>query len=247
MLEHGAYTLLLDRYYATEKGIPCDQVYRVARANTKAEKRAVDTVLREFFTLAEDFWKKNRCEEEIAAAHSRINTARENGKLGGRPKTQQNQRDDKPSGLIPEKGSVSSGLAVGSENKTQHITQTKALQTPDSNLQTPERRRKKEEAPAEPPPFDPGTVLGLDLEAWRLWLEHRKAIKKPIRPHSMPDAAEVLAKLGNQQLAEVKRARAGGWQGLHPEKINGSPGRPYKTKYELATEALGETEDVGFG
>ena len=42
MLEHGAYTLLLDRYYSTEEGIPADQVHRIARARTKEEKDAVD-------------------------------------------------------------------------------------------------------------------------------------------------------------------------------------------------------------
>jgi hypothetical protein len=67
------------------------------------------------------------------------------------------------------------------------------------------------------PAFDPSLVSGLDPEAWRLWVEHRKAIKKPIRPHSFLDAAEQLAKLGREQLHEVKRARAGGWQGLHPD------------------------------
>lgn len=83
--------------------------------------------------------------------------------------------------------------------------------------------REKEKRGADAPqPFDPSTVKALDPEAWRLWVEHRKEIKKPIRPHSMPDAAEELAKLGDQQLAEVKRARAGGWQGLHPEKTNGA-------------------------
>jgi len=90
-----------------------------------------------------------------------------------------------------------------------------------------EERRDREEgaktkrASSAPPPvpdFDAKTVPGLDLEAWERWLEHRKAIKKPIRPHSMRDAAEELAKLGDRQLAEVKRARAGGWQGLHPEE-----------------------------
>jgi hypothetical protein len=75
-------------------------------------------------------------------------------------------------------------------------------------------REKREDAP----PFDPVSVNGLNPEAWALWIEHRKAIKKPIRPHSLTDAAEELAKLGDRQLAEVKRARAGGWQGLHPEE-----------------------------
>ncbi len=77
---------------------------------------------------------------------------------------------------------------------------------------------------ASAPPFDPSTVEGLDRDAWALWLEHRSAMKKPIRPHSMKDAAEALSALGDRQMIEVKRSRAGGWQGLHPEKrgANGS-------------------------
>lgn len=65
MLEHGAYTLLMDRYYSTERGIPADQVYRVALARSKDEKAAVDTVLTEFFTLNDGVFTKGRIEEEI--------------------------------------------------------------------------------------------------------------------------------------------------------------------------------------
>lgn len=77
-----------------------------------------------------------------------------------------------------------------------------------------EGKAARESAPA----FDPASVPGLDPTAWSLWVEHRSAINKKIRPHSMRDAAEELAKLGTRQLAEVRRARAGGWQGIHPEK-----------------------------
>lgn len=65
MLEHGAYRLLLDRYYGTEHGIPSDQVHRVARARSRDEKAAVDAVLEEFFILVDGVWKNNRAEEEI--------------------------------------------------------------------------------------------------------------------------------------------------------------------------------------
>lgn len=129
MLEHGAYTLLLDRYYVTEKGIPADQVYRIARANSKPERAAVDRVLNEFFKLEDGAWINGRTEEEIVSAHTRISAAQENGKKGGRPKKQ------KPTGLIsdnPEKTqSVPVGFELGSENKTQQ----KALQSPISNLE----------------------------------------------------------------------------------------------------------------
>jgi len=86
MLEHGAYRMLLDRYYSTEQGIPADQAHRVARARLREEKVAVDTVLAEFFELADGVWRNNRADEEIARLQAKLQTQRENGKKGGRPK-----------------------------------------------------------------------------------------------------------------------------------------------------------------
>lgn len=120
MLEHGAYGLLLDRYYATECGIPADQVHRLARARTKEEKQAIDSVLGEFFKLVDGVWINNRAADEITKAQSKIKAAQENGKRGGRPKSNQTETQEKPSGLF-----------VGSENETQ----TKAHQTPDTRHQ----------------------------------------------------------------------------------------------------------------
>lgn len=65
MLEHGAYRILLDRYYSTEAGIPEGQVYRLARARTDDEKAAVDVVLEEFFSLVDGIWINRRAEEEL--------------------------------------------------------------------------------------------------------------------------------------------------------------------------------------
>lgn len=121
MVEHGAYTLLLDRYYGTEQGIPADQVHRVARARTKEERAAVDAVLAEFFTLTDGVWVNRRAEEEIPKALQRINAAQVNGRKGGRPKKNPTGTQQKPS-----------GLSLGSENETQ----AKAHQSPDTK-QTP--------------------------------------------------------------------------------------------------------------
>lgn len=118
MIEHGAYGLLLDRYYATEQGIPADQAHRVARARTKEEKAAVDTVLEEFFLLIDGAWINNRTEEEITKAQSKIKAAQENGKRGGRPKKNQEETQEKPT-----------GFPMGSETETQQ----KAHQTPDTS------------------------------------------------------------------------------------------------------------------
>lgn len=119
MLEHGAYTLLMDRYYATEKGIPADKAHKVARARTPAEREAVDNVLSEFFVLTDGVWTKGRIEEEIAGANKRISAARENGKKGGRPPGQTQQKP--------------SGLSLGSTP----LSQDEAHQAPSPSLNTP--------------------------------------------------------------------------------------------------------------
>lgn len=126
MLEHGAYRLLLDRYYGTEQGIPSDQAHRVARARTREEKVAVDAILAEFFTLEDGIWKNGRAEEEIAKAALRIKAAKENGKRGGRPK--------KVPGSDSETQEKPSGFSVGSDSETQE----KAYQAPSTKHQTPE-------------------------------------------------------------------------------------------------------------
>lgn len=76
MLEEGAYRRLLDSYYGRESGIPKDQVFRIARAVSKAEKDAVKAVLKEFFRLVGDVWVKDRCEQEIARFREKQSKAR---------------------------------------------------------------------------------------------------------------------------------------------------------------------------
>lgn len=64
--EDMAYTRLIRAYYHSEKPIPQGQAYRLARATTPAQRKAVDAVLAEFFTLQEDGYHQKRCDEEIA-------------------------------------------------------------------------------------------------------------------------------------------------------------------------------------
>lgn len=126
MLEHGAYSLLLDRYYATEKGIPDEQIYRICRARTKEEKKSCLSVLQEFFFLENGVWRHGRVEEEIEKATRRINAAKENGRNGGRPKKEKTVTQEKPG-----------GFPVGSENETQE----KAYQAPSTKHHTPDSKQ----------------------------------------------------------------------------------------------------------
>lgn len=100
---------------------------------------------------------------------------------------------------------------------------SKTVTEPFRNQEQEQEQKKDQEKDQETDVFDPSSVAGLNVEAWRLWIEHRTKIKKPIRPHAYRDAAEELAKLGDQQLATVKRSRANGWQGLFPERTPSKP------------------------
>jgi uncharacterized protein YdaU (DUF1376 family) len=62
-----AYARLLRWYYRKERALPADvsEACRQIRATTKAQREAVESVLREFFELREDGWHKDVCDEAI--------------------------------------------------------------------------------------------------------------------------------------------------------------------------------------
>lgn len=68
MVEDAAYRRLLDVYYTREAPLPLDRkaVQKLARAQSKDERAAVDYVLDEFFVQHDDGWRQSRCDEEIA-------------------------------------------------------------------------------------------------------------------------------------------------------------------------------------
>jgi len=67
MLEDGAYNRLLDQYYQTERPLPADkkEIYRLARANSAPERKAVDYVLQRYFEATSEGYRQKRCDEVI--------------------------------------------------------------------------------------------------------------------------------------------------------------------------------------
>lgn len=81
-----AYTRLLRVYYRREQPIGIGDEYRLTRATSKAQRAAVDSVLREFFEQREDGWHNKRADAEIGAYQAQAEHNRAVGILGGRPK-----------------------------------------------------------------------------------------------------------------------------------------------------------------
>lgn len=68
LLEHGAYTMMLDIAYTSEAPLPTDRtaLFRLCCARSKDDQKAVETVLQEFFTEQENGWIQKRVQKEIA-------------------------------------------------------------------------------------------------------------------------------------------------------------------------------------
>lgn len=91
--EDLAFRRLLDLYYTQEKPIP-NKTYEVARRIRMAKQiDAVQIVLEEFFMydMEKDHWYHKRCDETIAAYQAKAERNRQVGKLGGRPKANQQE------------------------------------------------------------------------------------------------------------------------------------------------------------
>lgn len=78
--EHGAYTILLDHYYATKKPLPSETpaLFRICRAFTDSERASVASVLGQFFPVGADGNRHNaRADKELnkeeAISRSRAN------------------------------------------------------------------------------------------------------------------------------------------------------------------------------
>lgn len=154
MVEHGAYTLLLDRYYATEAPIPADQAHRVARARTKEERAAVDAVLSEYFVLSDDGWRNARCDKEIARFRELEpdrEHKRENAKE--RQKRARDARRDlfaklRDHGIVPHYETSTSELRAHLSRVTEQSRARDATATSHQTPDTIPKEKAKEEAEA---------------------------------------------------------------------------------------------------
>jgi len=98
MLEHGAYTLLIDACYDREQFPTLEDAIDWTWARTEAEITAVKFVLSKFFTLEGEVYVQNRIKEEIQAyqqmaeTNTRIAKEREEKRKKGKPAVNDSSR-----------------------------------------------------------------------------------------------------------------------------------------------------------
>jgi uncharacterized protein YdaU (DUF1376 family) len=102
--EHGAYLLLLIATWRNNGApLPDDdkRLGRIARA-TPARWKRLRPVLEEFFDISADGWRQKRLEKEWRYVSQRLEIKRANGRKGGRPKSLNNNKPDKPIGSVSD-------------------------------------------------------------------------------------------------------------------------------------------------
>jgi uncharacterized protein YdaU (DUF1376 family) len=80
------YGRLLDKFYSSEKPLPADRkiLYAMVRANTKADQKAVESILKQFFSKCSTGYTNNRAKREISRSveisQKRSNAGKQRGK-----------------------------------------------------------------------------------------------------------------------------------------------------------------------
>jgi uncharacterized protein YdaU (DUF1376 family) len=84
-MEDLAFRRMLDLFYESEKPLPFE-LPRVAKLIGMSDyQEEIRTVLNDFWCESEEGWINNRAADEIEKYKARVDSARANGKKGGRP------------------------------------------------------------------------------------------------------------------------------------------------------------------
>ena len=89
LIEDLAYRRLLDRYYDTEKPLETDLTKLCRFIRLGSYEKETQQVLDEFFSLTQKGWIQKRVQKELGSYSAKAESARANGKKGGRPKKTQ--------------------------------------------------------------------------------------------------------------------------------------------------------------
>lgn len=244
MLEEGAYSRLIDQIYQTERPLPTDleKVFRLARATTTVERKAVEYVLESYFTATDDGYIQKRCQVEIERYWER-DQSNESKRENDRER-QQRARERRKTlfeqlrshGIVPEFNTPTKQLALElsrvtprDEQRDDHNTVTRdntANQTPDTNPHTPDTNKGKNKSPAQ----DADLPDWLPVDAWSDFVDMRKKIKAPLTDAAKRLAINSLEKLmqdGQRPRAVLEQSVMNSWKGLFEVKAqqrgNGQP------------------------
>jgi uncharacterized protein YdaU (DUF1376 family) len=223
MLQHGAYTQLLDACYDREQFPTLEQALDWTWASTEAEVEAVKFVLSKFFTLEDGVYVQNRIREELQSYHqkaeinSKIAVVRESKKRDENARNSTN-RDETTTNRAQDSTNRAPTVHEPSPEKHEWAPNHKPLTTnqeprtinQETTFALADARHNVSEKPYEPPKAQ---VLRLNVQ----WTEEGFDIPSSIKTGFL--TAYPAIKLD----AEIAKAHA--WVLSHPKNRKSNWGR----------------------
>jgi uncharacterized protein YdaU (DUF1376 family) len=243
MLEDGAYTRLLDQYYAREAPLPADKaiVYRMARAVSKPEKAAVDAVLAMFFVRGPDGWRQKRADLELQAQSERSETARQSAKRKWELQRAKAHANADANALRRQMPTQSEGICeldakpmLASSQKPEANT-GRPVEVPTVEVRPPGTHETS-------PPMLPGS---LTATTWRDWRSHLANRGKSLTPQAERLQLAQLAGHADAEAVVQNAIRSGH---LRLEPVGGwpdrKPGNAHEKRAATAAAMYGTTTNA---
>lgn len=224
--QDGMYGRLMDYYYTTEKPIPADDVESVTRCRNDEDRSITQWVLSRFFVLTPLGWQHGRIEREIEKARPRIEAARINGLLGGRPRK-------KPAGFL-----------LGNPEHNPEETQVESSPSPSPSPPPSTKQDQKKKQPSQATALAFEIPDWLDKEAWVAFLEMRKKIRSPPTHRACRLLIAELTKLsqsGYDPVAVLDQSIVNSWKDVYPIKNKGATNGTHQPR----ESASGRAERLG--
>lgn len=124
-IERWIYRDMIEVYYDTEKPLPLNvnELCHIIGARSEEDRKVVAELLQYKFEKTEDGFRKARCDDEIAAYRAKAETAKSNGRMGGRP-AKAKANPEKPNGFRSSSNPVAAGNPgqAGSQTNQEPIT-----------------------------------------------------------------------------------------------------------------------------
>lgn len=194
--EDMAYTRLLRAYYHTEQAIPEGQQYRLAKAATPAQRKAVDQVLAEFFELRDGRYHQKRADEEIARYQDKQAKAKRSAQARWSEVRSQSERN-----------------ANASPNAMRSHSEGNAHQTPDTRHHSSTAIAVGKKTPAAAKPDQ------VSEPVWQSFLTLRRAKKAPVTEAAMAGIEREAKKAGIGLEQALEQCCARGWTGFKAEWV----------------------------
>ena len=224
LAEHGAYLMMLQLYYATEKPLPIGaDLYKILRVSGKKERAAVDKVAALFWIEKDGKLVNTRAVAELEKSMRQRLVNQEVGKLGGRPRKLFSDPKEEPNGLRDPDH-------VGSKTETESVSESEPNRNPNHS-QIPDKTEEQEQ---KQPPATPVALRSsakmptppdwIGAEAWAGFLAMRQRERHPLTPRAAQLVIRELDRLrsaGADPAAILDQSTRNGWRDVYPLKSTG--------------------------